>query len=601
MVGKKDIDIGKLSKEELECVLKKCIDLEKEVKSLRNNYERYNLVLQGANDGIWDWDVKNDVYSVSFKDKDIFDYSMDRPSFSIEVWKNTLHPDDREEAVKIFEEFLASGQKNYENIYRLQTRNGKYRWILSKGVAQFDDNGKIVRVAGSHTDITQTMELEKKLFSLAYYDKLTKLPNMEKIKEDFRKLMETKVEKRNIAFLYMDIDDLGYINNTLGFDTGNALLENFADFLRARFGKENCIARINADNFLVVLKYFEDLKSLKNILRRFVRDIKNEKLLEGQAVSVTISIGVSIYKEHGFDFYDLLRCSDTALYLAKKSGKDQFKIYDSKMGEYVYNTNKMINKIHMGFKNNEFRVFYQPIISLTTGLMVGLEALIRWVHPNKEPIDLAEFITTAESSGQIVRLESWVIEEVFMQTKNWVELGDLPLFVAINLSAKGMIEKDLPAFLDGMLKKYNVKPGKIEFEVTETALLYNLENSMSILNKLKSRGFRISLDDFGTGYSSLNYLKILPVNKVKLAQNFIENIERNYKDQLLVKSIIELSHGMGLEVVGEGVEYPSQNELLSTFGCDYIQGYYYGRPQPVDQINEWIRENYIKKINQNKK
>lgn len=205
-------------------------------------------------------------------------------------------------------------------------------------------------------------------------------------------------------------------------------------------------------------------------------------------------------------------------------------------------------------------------------------------------ISPAEFIPVAESSGQIKSLEKWIIQEVFRQVKEWEEYMDFPIFVSINLSARGLIEKNLLEYLSQLLEIYSIKPDHIEFEVTETAVLHNIEHSMKVLSELKDMGFKISLDDFGTGYSSLNYLKNLPIDKVKLDRSFVENIDRNNKDQLLVQSIIELSHRMELEVVGEGVETHSQNELLWALGCDYIQGYYHGKPQDASLIDKDLKE-----------
>lgn len=569
-------------------------ELESEVKILRANCDRYKLILEGSNDGIWDWDAESDIYSVSIKDKDCVDCNFNGQNFSIKLWKSMIHPEDRDNAICALDQFISEGKKSYENVYRLKTKTGIDMWILSKGIAQHDENGKIIRIAGSHTDITPTVEMEKRLHNLAYYDNLTELANKEKIKNEFNNLIKEKFEDGNMAFLYIDIDDLSYINNTLGYSAGDELIKKVALFLVEKYGEKHYIARMNADEFLVMYVNYENLEVLEAELQELFSEIKNEKFLGGNEINVSISMGISIYNVHSKDFYDLLRYSDTALYCSKKGGKDQYKIYEPEMGEYVYTTIDLINQIRIGLQKQEFQMHYQPIVNAKTGLLVGMEALVRWIHPRRGFVPPTEFISIAEGSGQIMALERWIIEDVFSQISRWIEIGEMPIFISINLSAKGLIEKDLIPYLKDLIKRYNSKPDKIEFEVTETALLNNLEHSLSVLYQLKELGFKVSLDDFGTGYSSLNYLKSLPIDKVKLDRSFVENIDKNNKDQLLVKSIIELSHGMELEVVGEGVETLSQNELLGTFGCDYIQGYYHGRPQSVNNINCWIGENCTK-------
>ncbi len=565
-------------------------ELKKEKEALEKKCERYRLVLEGSNDGVWDFDVKNDMYHLYIKDMEEAQYSIRYQNFCIDTWKQKIHPDDREKAHKVLSEFIFSGNRFYENTYRVLTKIGNYKWIKSKGIAQFDENHKLLHISGSNTDVSEQVEMQNNLYNLAYYDKLTGLANKENIKTIFNNLVATQYEHQNIAFLYLDIDDLSYINNTLGYNTGDELIKNVATFLVKRYNSNSYIARINADEFLILYVDYKSLDEFEYEISKLLLEIKNIKFLKDNDITISMSMGISLYKDHGHGFFELLKCSDTALYFAKKNGKDQFKMYDASMGKSVYNTVDLINQIRVGIDKSEFQMYYQPIMDAKKGFFVGLEALVRWIHSKRGMISPAEFIPVAESSGQIKMLEKWIIQEVFRQVKAWEEYMDFPIFVSINLSARGMIEKNLIEYLKDLLKIYNIKPEHIEFEVTETAVLHNIEHSMNILSELKDMGFKISLDDFGTGYSSLNYLKNLPIDKVKLDRSFVENIDKNNKDQLLVQSIIELSHRMELEVVGEGVETYSQNELLWTLGCDYIQGYYHGRPENANIIDENLKE-----------
>ena len=338
-------------------------------------------------------------------------------------------------------------------------------------------------------------------------------------------------------------------------------------------------------------RYLDDfVKSSRKYFENTFR-VRSEKLLTHSEIRTSISAGIAIHGVHGESFFDLLKCSDVALYYCKNNGKDQFRIYDSSTGEKLYTTIDLINQIRIGLERSELQMHYQPIVNSRTGRLVGIEALARWYHSKRGMISPGEFIVAAENSGQMKALERWIIDDVFRQIEAWLGMGELDMFVSVNLSARGLMEDDLISYLELMLEKHRVKPDKIEFEVTETALMNDLTQSMTMLYKLKEMGFKLSLDDFGTGYSSLNYLKNIPIDKVKLDRSFVVNIDRNTKDQLLVKSIIELSHRMELEVVGEGVETHFQNTLLGTFGCDYIQGYFHGKPQDRNGINTWIKDN----------
>lgn len=565
-------------------------ELKRDKEYLEKKCERYKLVLEGSNDGVWDFDVEEDKYHLYIKDVEGCEYSMRYQIFRIDDWKEKIHPDDRENAYKVLEEFISSGKRFYENTYRVLTKKGYYKWIKSKGMAQFDEKNKIVHIAGSNTDVSEQIEMQNNLYNLAYYDKLTGLANKENIKTIFNNLISNENENANIAFVYLDIDDLSYINNTLGYSTGDDLIKNVSSFLIERYAHKHHIARINADEFLLLYVNYKSLDIFEDEISSLLSEIKNTKFLEGTDVSISVSVGISIYRVHGHGFFELLKCSDTALYFAKKNGKDQYRLYDASMAKSVYNTVDLINQIRVGIEKKEFQMYYQPIMDAKKGFFVGLEALVRWIHSKRGMISPAEFIPVAESSGQIKSLEKWIIQEVFRQVKEWEEYMDFPIFVSINLSARGLIEKNLLEYLSQLLEIYSIKPDHIEFEVTETAVLHNIEHSMKVLSELKDMGFKISLDDFGTGYSSLNYLKNLPIDKVKLDRSFVENIDRNNKDQLLVQSIIELSHRMELEVVGEGVETHSQNELLWALGCDYIQGYYHGKPQDASLIDKDLKE-----------
>ncbi|WP_169337706.1 putative bifunctional diguanylate cyclase/phosphodiesterase [Proteocatella sphenisci] len=560
---------------------------------LKRDTERYRLLLEGSQESVWEWDLERGIYNFYTDRTDFQHMNATESEMAVDLWSKHIHPGDHDDFVDDLQLFIKSSKKHYEKTFRVKNDSGEYRWIKARGAARHDESGQVVLFAGSVLDITDSVDMERNLIRLAYYDKLTGLPNKEKIKDDFGKIIAEKECDEYIAFVHINIDNLSYINNTFGYSAGDEMIRRFSGFLSGYFVQGHCLSRVNADEFLIIYRDFGNIEDLERDMDTFFTAVRNEKLLMHSEIKTSISAGISVHGVHGETFFDLLKCSDVALYYCKNNGKDQFRIYDSNTGKKLYTTIDLINQIRIGLEKNEFQMHYQPIVSSKTGKLVGIEALARWYHSKRGVISPGEFIVAAENSGQIKTLERWIIEDVFKQIEAWRHLEEMDIFVSINLSAKGLIENDLITYLEAILEKYIVNPEKIEFEVTETALMNNIDQSMTMLNKLKKMGFKLALDDFGTGYSSLNYLKNIPIDKVKLDRSFVENIDRNTKDQLLVKSIIELSHRMELEVVGEGVETHFQNTLLGTFGCDYIQGYFHGRPQDKNQINTWIKQNYI--------
>lgn len=428
----------------------------------------------------------------------------------------------------------------------------------------------------------------EEVYKLTYYDRLTNLLNKEKIYLEFEKLLKGS-HTQNIAFILIDIDNFGYINNTLGYDIGDMLLKKVAYNLEKRYCPIHNIARINSDEFLLIYNNFYSLSAIENEVEKILKEIRCIDLLEGRNIRISASVGIAIYGYHGRRFYDLLGCADTALHYSKKSGKNCYKWYTSDMQIKVYRDIDLINELEAAIINDDLEMYYQPIVETNTGEIKGFEALVRWKHDKKGLIPPSEFIPIAEHSGQMKSLEKLILKKIFSNVETWMYDCGEKIFISINLSAKGLIRWNLLSYLNLLLDEHKVNPNRIEFEFTETALIENIEESLVILEKVKSLGFKISLDDFGTGYSSLNYLKHLPIDKLKLDKTFVDTIENSDKDMMIVKSIIDLGHNMALQIVAEGVEREVQVDVLKIMNCDYIQGYYYGMPQPEEHMLKLIK------------
>ncbi len=562
-------------------------ELQRENEKLRKLCKDYQSFLEDTKQGLWYWDVIRDCYRISTNSLESYNLNFKNNKFTIHHWKKIVHPEDLDKAVENLNKVLEGKVDAYKNVYRIQTKNGEYRWVLSKGKVIKNSQGKIIKLIGTHADITEKLMIEKKLYNVAYFDSLTKLSNKEKLFKDFNNLIRSQSinTKTDLAFFFMDIDNFGYVNSILGYNEGNKIIKKFSEFLTERY-PDHLVSRVSADEFIIIYKYTGDLLELRDEVEKLSQEIRVSNFIEYHDIRVSVSIGVSIYKKHGVKFYDLLKNADVALYCAKKKGKDRFEFYQEHMELKVFNYVELVNQIKTGMKKKEFAMYYQPIVEGNTGLLSGFEALIRWKHSDKGFISPETFIPIAEETGIMLMMEKWIIEEVFKQVKIWSAKREMPFWVSINLSSRGLIESDLLKFLDEMLIKYEVCSNNIELEMTETSMLKDIERSCRILEKLGDRGFKISLDDFGTGYSSLNYLKSLPITKVKLDKCFIDVIEKNEKDQFLVKSIIDLSHSFDLKVIAEGVEDSEQANLLKHMHCDYLQGYYFGKPTSAKAIEE---------------
>lgn len=570
--------------------------LRKFLKSKKSNgihipYGIFKDIIDFIQEGVWIYDVAEDKFS-SYSKNPKLSY-LNKKDVPLKHIASSIHPEDRENIISQSLNFIDSSENKFESIYRVKDAQGKYIWIYSIGVKSRKKG--ILKIYGSHLDITEKVDMQEKIMQLGFYDLLTNLPNKEKLALEFSNIINSKKNELKFSFFLLEIENFDYINNTLSFEAGEKVLKHFAKLLSERY-KEHYVSKIN-DNQFVILYLFQEEKEIElevNELFLYLHDT----YIENSEINVSINCGVANFT--GESFNKLLRNSAIALYKSKSLGKNHYYLFKEDLVQSVYNMQDLYYQMKDGIKNNQFKMFYQPIISLETGLLSGLEALIRWEHPNTGIIPPCDFIYIAEKYGQMKALELWILDDVFHQLNIWANLGDLPLFVSINLSARGLIGESLVPFIKELTQLYNINPEKVQFEITETSLLENLSAIISDIELLKEMGFKVSLDDFGTGYSSLLYLKSLPINKVKLDKSFIKNIDSCEKDEFFIKSIIDLAHNIGLVVIAEGVEKSIQEYILKKYNCDFIQGYLYSKPKSVEDINIWIRENYIKRKNDKK-
>jgi diguanylate cyclase (GGDEF)-like protein/PAS domain S-box-containing protein len=688
-------------------------ELEKSKNNLEISDQRYKLVTEGSNDGIWDWDISTDEFFFSIKYKNRYGYENDEIGNKYSDWLKLFHEEDKIPSLEKIDEYFKNRQGIYENTFRIRCKNGEYRWILSKGKAIWDEDGNPIRMAGSHSDITEFMKmqetlrsekelseniindapmmiividiegriikfnpyaervtgypleealkqniiellipkynrqgfekklreildgknldineieilckdgrkeiilwnnnhlhdnnneihglvtigvdmteritLENKLENLAYYDQLTNLPNREHLRDKIDEMIKNSTdEKQKFALIYFDVDDFKNINDTMTHEIGDKLIFYISNILKNIIKEPNFVARIGGDEFVVIIKNVLNREQVIAEIEKITSFIKRPWVLNRNRFFISYSIGISIFPEHGKDYLTLVQNADTAISHIKETGKDSYAFYDYKMREKTWNYIQMISLLRDAIAKNEFELYYQPEIDLKTNNIIGVEALIRWNHPEKGMISPMEFIPIAEKSGQIGEITDWVIETAYKQKIIWEENGIKNLKISVNISGKIFsMAKSMDYILNS--NKFDLKD--IIFEITETAVMENMEKATELLNKVRKRGITIALDDFGTGYSSLTYLQKLPIDIIKIDREFVKLIDDNNDESYIIKTILDISHHFGLKVIGEGIETKKQKEFLFENGCDFGQGYFFSKPLPAKEIENII-------------
>ncbi len=437
------------------------------------------------------------------------------------------------------------------------------------------------------TDLGNQKAIEKELNKLAYYDTLTGLPNRALLEMKCKNLIDDKCKKR-FAFVYMDVDNFKIINDTLGHPAGDQFLKHISNILASNIGSSSFIARMGGDEFAVIFEDVHNKEEVVEKIQEFLQYLRRPWVFNDQEFFVSVSLGIVIYPEQGDTLSLLLRNSDIAMYEVKKSSKDNYCFYSDDLQEINLKQITMINELHKAVENNEFILLYQPIIDLVTGKMSGVEALIRWLHPEKGIISPMEFIPVAEKTGLIHDIGRWVMQTAFMQKKEWEDLGYPHLKMSINVSGNSLVQNGFVNEIRNLLLKTNLRSSEIQLEITETVLIEEMAVSKKVLNEIKNLGIKIALDDFGTGYSSLTYLKNLPIDVVKLDANFVKEIMNNSEDSVIVESMIKLTHDLKLQMVAEGIETAEQLSMLKSDECDFGQGYLFSRPVSWDMIEKMM-------------
>lgn len=454
-----------------------------------------------------------------------------------------------------------------------------------------DADSRVSGVMAIVADITERKQAQEKIHYLAYHDTLTGLPNRVSFEERLTEaLTRGESSQQPLAVMFLSLDRFKKFNDTLGHIVGDQLLRSVANRLSATMREGDALARFASDEFAFLLTRVRDANEAAEAAQQFQQILDTPFEVDGQELYVTASIGIGLYPHDAADAQDLLKDAGAALYRAKQQGGNNFQFYTADMNERALQRLSMENKMRWALERNEFKVYYQPQVSVDTGQIVGMEALVRWQHPEMGLVSPSEFIPLAEDTGLIGSIGEWVLRTACAQTKAWHDFGFPSLHVAVNLSPRQFQQPDLLLMIAKTLRDTGLQADCLELEVTEGSVMKNTESAISTLRELKAMGIKISIDDFGAGYSSLTYLKNLPIDALKIDQSFVRDMSTDPNDAAIVMAIIQLAHSLKLKVTAEGVENDDQLRFLRLLRCDDMQGYLFCKPLPVEGFEQVLIE-----------
>ncbi|HHX59695.1 MAG TPA: EAL domain-containing protein [Epulopiscium sp.] len=460
--------------------------------------------------------------------------------------------------------------------------------LITIGVVYILVKNKIKQITqATCVSIKEQKTMEEKLYSLAYYDVLTGLPNRSKFESKVnQKINQYRDTFYQFAIVYMNADNFRRINDTWGYEVGDELLKYISSIFSRHSEKFFVCSHLGGDEFAIVIDQTNSRCEIENKLEKFLEVFEEPWEYKKQKIFITFSAGIVMFPQDGKNLYTLLANADTAMWHVKKHGKDGYGFYTTDIQTKRVSYIQTAHQIRKALKNNEFTMYYQPQINLQTGQLIGMEALIRWDHPERGIISPMEFIPLAETTGEIYAIEKFVLESVCKQKNLWREKGYYPTVVAINISGITLTRGGLAKEIQNLLKTYQIDGSGIKVEVTETAIMTDMDMAVSTLDAIRKLGVQVALDDFGTGYSSLTYLQRLPIDIVKIDREFIKNIKNEGDMEIIVQVVVQIAEALNLEVIAEGVETKEQLRYLQKSRCSQAQGYLFSKPVPAEQMSE---------------
>jgi diguanylate cyclase (GGDEF)-like protein/PAS domain S-box-containing protein len=567
---------------------------------LQQSQERLTTAQRIAQLGHWEWDIGTDEAQHSDEVRRILGLAPAAPVPCSGLVLDAVHPDDRGTVTDAM--YAALHRDEPLNIgFRLVRPDGEIRVVHQQGEVVRDAAGQCLRMQGTLQDITDRKRAEERIQQLALYDALTGLPNRNLFREELGHAVSRSERNEDIlVLLSLDLDRFKRINDTLGHEVGDLLLQEAgrrlsqtlrqSDLVARHDGEDKgcCIARQGADEFTALLSNLNDAQDAAKVARRVIDALAEPFHLAGTEIVLGASVGIAVYPLDGGDAESLLKNADAARHYAKQHGKNRYEYYNGKMNASAIEKLALESNLHRALERDEFSLHYQPKVDLSNGGIIGVEALIRWRRPEQGMVSPADFIPLAEETGLIIPIGHWVLRTACAQIRAWQDAGLSAVPIAINLSAKQFHQQNICEMVTDALREFDVPPHLLELEITESAAMKDAETTIAALKKLKAIGVRIAIDDFGTGYSSLSYLKRFPIDSLKIDRSFVTELPCNQDDASIAQAVITMGHALRLKIVAEGVETQAQRDFLAVNHCDEMQGYYFSRPLPAEQCTDLL-------------
>jgi diguanylate cyclase (GGDEF)-like protein/PAS domain S-box-containing protein len=561
-------------------------------RALRESEERYALAIRGANDGLWDWNLETDEIYYSHRWKTMLGYGDAEIDNTPEAWLSRVHEDDLPKVQAELETHRDDRSFHFENEHRVLHKDGSYRWVLARGIAERDPEGRPYRIAGSLTDIEQRKTVEEQLAQEALYDSLTNLPNRAFLNDLINRSFRRTRRRKDYVFavLFVDLDRFKVVNDSLGHAAGDQVLIEVAHRLKGCLRPGDVVARLGGDEFLVLLDDITDSSDTTRVAERILSALEEPIDLDGREVYTTASVGIAVSEESLDGPEHLIRHADSAMYRAKARGKARYEIFDVAMHERAVSLLQLETDIRAAVHKNQFRLVYLPVVTIATEGVTDFEALVRWEHPERGLVSPASFVPLAEETGLIIPLGRWIMEEACRQMAEWAarypHLKDITM--SVNLSAKQLRQTDLLEQVRESFTKASLPPSRLKLEVAETVLMDDPEANIQVVSKLRDLGVLVQIDDFGTGSSSLSYLNRFRIDTLKIDRSFISQVGVPGEKAAVVQAMITLAGQLGIRVIAEGVETPQQSEKLAGLHCEQAQGYLFSQPLTADEAGKLL-------------
>jgi diguanylate cyclase (GGDEF)-like protein/PAS domain S-box-containing protein len=555
----------------------------------KESVKKYRAIFDGALEGMFQFSSDGELLSANPSLAKMLGYDSLEGVFSTvkdvarDAW---AYPDECARFMQEIDEHVTV--QGFE--CQFKRKGGSNVWVLLNGRRVCGDDGQLLCYEGFATDITERKVAEERVQFLAYYDALTGLPNRALLQDRLAKALASALRRKDkVALLFLDLDRFKDINDSFGHSVGDLLLQNIAERFKSGVRKQDTVGRLGGDEFLIVLTNVKEIAYASVAAERFMHAMSAEFVIQGHSLSISCSIGISMFPEDGMDSESLLRNADAAMYSAKESGRNNFRFFTEDMNAQAVERVTLENGLRLALDKKELFLVYQPQMNIATGKIIGLEALLRWQHPTLGLMPPDRFIRIAENCGLIVPIGEWVLRTVCAQARKWQDEGIPAVSIAINVSTVQFRQKGFCEVIRRVLNETGLDPQYLQLELTESIFLADADETLSLIQKLKAMGLTLAIDDFGTGYSNFNYLRQFRISKLKIDRSFIRDVGVNPDYVAITTAIISMAKSLNIKVIAEGVEDEAQMSFLRAHQCDEIQGYYFSKPLAVDKVAAKLR------------